>query len=63
MAPGGTTLFETAMGVKPLDVPNVRQAVPFFGVKDIEASLRFYCSRGDGLLGGCVTPHADAGVR
>jgi catechol 2,3-dioxygenase-like lactoylglutathione lyase family enzyme len=24
------------------DVPNVRQAVPFFGVKDIEASLRFY---------------------
>jgi lactoylglutathione lyase len=27
-------------------VPNVRQAVPFFGVKDIEASLRFYV---DGL--------------
>ena len=24
------------------DVPNVKQAVPFFGVKDIDASLRFY---------------------
>ena len=24
------------------DAPNVRQAVPFFGVKDIAASLRFY---------------------
>jgi catechol 2,3-dioxygenase-like lactoylglutathione lyase family enzyme len=28
------------------DTPNVRQAVPFFNVKDIEASLRFYV---DGL--------------
>ena len=28
------------------DAPNVRQAVPFFGVTDIDASLRFYV---DGL--------------
>jgi catechol 2,3-dioxygenase-like lactoylglutathione lyase family enzyme len=36
------SLFDTAMALKATDVPNVRQAVPFFGVKDIEASLRFY---------------------
>ena len=29
-----------------MSTPNVRQAVPFFNVKDIEASLRFYV---DGL--------------
>ena len=29
-----------------MNVPNLKQAVPFFGVKDIEASLRFYV---DGL--------------
>ena len=40
------TLFTAAMAVRPTDVPNIRQAVPFFGVKDIEASLRFYV---DGL--------------
>jgi catechol 2,3-dioxygenase-like lactoylglutathione lyase family enzyme len=34
------------MALKATDVPNVRQAVPFFGVRDIEASLRFYV---DGL--------------
>ena len=34
--------FDIAMGVKATDVPNVQQAVPFFNVKDIEASLRFY---------------------
>jgi uncharacterized glyoxalase superfamily protein PhnB len=34
------------MDVKASDVPNVRQVVPFFNVKDIEASLEFYV---DGL--------------
>jgi len=38
--------FDIAMAAKVTDVPNVRQAVPFFNVKDIEASLRFYV---DGL--------------
>ena len=46
MATNSQSLFDTAMGVGPTDVPNVRQAVPFFNVKDIEASLRFYV---DGL--------------
>jgi catechol 2,3-dioxygenase-like lactoylglutathione lyase family enzyme len=46
MATDGASLFDTAMGVKATDVPNVRQAVPFFSVKDMEASLRFYV---DGL--------------
>ena len=41
------------MDVKPTDIPNIRQAVPFFGVKDIAASLRFYV---DGL-GFKVTRH------
>ena len=40
------TLFNAAMAVRHTDVPNIRQAVPFLGVKDIEASLRFYV---DGL--------------
>jgi lactoylglutathione lyase len=46
MAANSKSLFDTAMDVKASDAPNVRQAVPFFGVKDIEASLRFYV---DGL--------------
>lgn len=36
------TLFDVAMEVQVSDVPNVRQAVPFFNVTDIEASLKFY---------------------
>ena len=36
------TLFDAAMELQSSDIPNVRQAVPFFNVKDIEASLRFY---------------------
>lgn len=32
------------MASRATDLPNVRQAVPFFGVKDIDASLRFYVS-------------------
>ena len=39
-------LFDVAMELQVSDTPNVRQAVPFFNVKDIEASLRFYV---DGL--------------
>jgi lactoylglutathione lyase len=31
-----------AMNLKTSDVPNVKQAVPFFNVKDIDASLKFY---------------------
>jgi catechol 2,3-dioxygenase-like lactoylglutathione lyase family enzyme len=42
MVANGRSQYDTAMALKPTDVPNVRQAVPFFGVKDIEASLRFY---------------------
>jgi len=34
------------MSVETLTKPNVREAVPFFGVKDMPASLRFYV---DGL--------------
>ncbi len=45
-SPEGPSQFDTAMALKVTDVPNVRQAVPFFNVKDIEASLRFYV---DGL--------------
>jgi catechol 2,3-dioxygenase-like lactoylglutathione lyase family enzyme len=40
------TLFDTAMELRASDIPIVRQAVPFFNVKDIDASLRFYV---DGL--------------
>ena len=46
MATDDKTLFEVVMGVQVSDAPNVRQAVPFFNVKDIEAFLRFYV---DGL--------------
>jgi catechol 2,3-dioxygenase-like lactoylglutathione lyase family enzyme len=42
MADRKTSQHETAMAVKPTDLPNVKLAVPFFGVRDIEASLRFY---------------------
>ena len=40
-SPVGPSDFATRVST-----PNVRQAVPFFNVKDIEASLRFYV---DGL--------------
>ena len=46
MATGSNTLFDVAMELTASDTPNVRVAVPFFNVKDIEASLRFYV---DGL--------------
>ena len=46
MAADGKTLFDVAMEPKGSDTPNVSLAVPFFNVKDIEASLRFYV---DGL--------------
>jgi hypothetical protein len=42
MATDSKTLFDVAMELQASDTPNVRQAVPFFNVKDIEASLRFY---------------------
>ncbi len=38
--------LDALMDLRPTDAPNLRLAVPFFGVKDIEASLRFYI---DGL--------------
>ena len=46
MAADSKTRFDVAMGSHVSDAPNVRQAVPFFNVRDIEASLRFYV---DGL--------------
>ena len=46
MATGSKTLFDAAMELQASDIPNLRQAVPFFNVKDIETSLRFYV---DGL--------------
>jgi catechol 2,3-dioxygenase-like lactoylglutathione lyase family enzyme len=46
MTTDSKSLFDTAMNMKATDAPSVRQAVPFFNVKDIEASLRFYV---DGL--------------
>ena len=42
MATKSKPLYDSAMEQKVTDVPNVRQAVPFLGVRDIEASLRFY---------------------
>lgn len=47
------TLFDAVMALKSSDHPNVRHAVPFLGVKDIDASLRFYV---DGL-GFAMTRH------
>jgi len=46
MATESKTLFDLAMELQVSDTPSVRQAVPFFNVKNIEASLRFYV---DGL--------------
>jgi lactoylglutathione lyase len=34
--------YDAAMASRSTDTPNVRLAVPFFCVKDIQASLRFY---------------------
>jgi hypothetical protein len=42
MGPGSKTLFDAAMELQPAGIPNVRQAVPLFNVKNIEASLSFY---------------------
>jgi lactoylglutathione lyase len=53
MATDSKTLFDVAMELQASDAPNVRQAVPLFNVKDIEASLRFYV---DGL-GFTITRH------
>ena len=39
MATDGDSLFDTAMGVKATDVPNVRQAVPFFSVNDFNGLI------------------------
>ena len=55
MATDSKRLFDVAMELQGIDVPNVRQAVPFFNVKDIEASLRFYV---DGL-GFTIARHWD----
>ena len=55
MAIDTETLFDVAMELRATDVPNVRQAVPFFNVKDIEASLRFYVEG----LGFTITRHWD----
>ncbi len=59
MATDSKTLFDVAMGLQLSDAPNVRQAVPFFNVKDIEASLRFYV----GGLGFTITRHWEPGGR
>jgi lactoylglutathione lyase len=53
MATNSKTLFDIAMELQASDIPNVRQAVPFFNVKDIEASLRFYVEG----LGFAITRH------
>src|SRR5881396_1818776 len=55
MATNSKTLFDVAMELQGSDAPNVRQAVPFFNVKDIEASLRFYVEG----LGFTITRHWD----
>lgn len=46
MAADDRSQFDRAMERNVTGAPNVRQAVPFFAVKDIEASFRFYV---DGL--------------
>jgi len=53
MAASAKSVHESAMALKPGDTPNIRLAVPFFGVTDIDASLRFYV---DGL-GFTMTRH------
>jgi lactoylglutathione lyase len=45
MSTGSKTLFDAAMELQAFGTPNLRQAVPFFNVKDIEESLRFYVER------------------
>lgn len=55
MATDSKSLFDVAMELQATDVPNVRQAVPFLNVKDIEASLRFYVEG----LGFTITRHWD----
>ena len=55
MATDSKSLFDVAMELQATDVPNVRHAVPFFNVKDIEASLRFYVEG----LGFTMTRHWD----
>ena len=45
MATDSKTLFDVAMELQASDIPNVRQAVPFFNVKDIEGvSICFMCA-------------------
>jgi lactoylglutathione lyase len=39
---GQKSLWQAAIDLRPSDVPNVKCAVPFLGVRDIEASLHFY---------------------
>ena len=56
---GSKTLFDAAMEGQASGTPNLRQAVPFFNVKDIEASLRFYV---DGL-GFAITRQWNPGGR
>ena len=55
MATENRSNFDIAMELQATGVPNVRQAVPFFNVKDIEASLRFYVKG----LGFAITRHWD----
>jgi len=42
MAAERPSLHDAAMEITPTDGPDVRLAVPFFGVKDVDVSLRFY---------------------
>jgi len=46
MAADGKSQIDLAMDARVTDAPNVRQAVPFFNVTNLDASLRFYV---DGL--------------
>jgi hypothetical protein len=55
MATDSKTLFDLAMERRATDVPNIQQAVPFFNVKDIDASLGFYV----GGLGFTITRRWD----
>jgi catechol 2,3-dioxygenase-like lactoylglutathione lyase family enzyme len=42
MATDGLSQFDLAMDAKRTDGPNLRQAVPFLNVTNMDASLRFY---------------------
>jgi len=44
--PFPSSIYVNHIGKEIMTTPNVKQAVPFFGVRDIQASLRFYL---DGL--------------